>query len=268
MGKNAFTESDIPPAVKTHLVQELESIPHARLLLIRSPRAKREGGEICYVVRGREVDPFYYTLRLKGYEDLVDLDIPKILSGGQGQQVQIGRRPFYLVCTNGKRDPCCARHGRGVFKELSRLEPEGAWECSHVGGHRFAANVLMFPHGVYYGRTHLTDLHALLRAGREGRVLLNAYRGRTCYHPAAQAAEEYLRRHTGRTEIDAFHLLDMKEFEPGTWSVEFADQNGKQGIRLIVKLGESLDPDFLSCGADKPAHAVTYEVLSSEVVMI
>ena len=63
---------------------------------------------------------------------------------------------MWLVCTNGKRDACCARDGLPVARALAALRPDEAWECSHLGGHRFAANVALAPR------------RPLLRAGRRG----------------------------------------------------------------------------------------------------
>ena len=58
------------------------------------------------------------------------------------------RDPLVLVCTNGRHDPCCATFGR----PLARVLREGArrddvWECSHIGGDRFAANIVILPEG-------------------------------------------------------------------------------------------------------------------------
>ena len=56
-----------------------------------------------------------------------------------------------LVCTHGKKDPCCAVRGRPVAAALAERYPEQTWECSHTGGDRFAANLLLLPEGATYG---------------------------------------------------------------------------------------------------------------------
>ena len=35
---------------------------------------------------------------------------------------------------------------------LAERDPDAVWECSHIGGDRFAATMLLFPHGINYGR--------------------------------------------------------------------------------------------------------------------
>ncbi len=60
--------------------------------------------------------------------------------------------PILLVCTNGKRDACCALRGRALMTALAADHAERTWECTHLGGHRFAGNLVCLPHGIVYGR--------------------------------------------------------------------------------------------------------------------
>ena len=59
--------------------------------------------------------------------------------------------PVILVCTHGVHDACCAIRGRPVAAALAERWPDLVWECSHVGGDRFAPNVVLLPDGFYYG---------------------------------------------------------------------------------------------------------------------
>ena len=59
--------------------------------------------------------------------------------------------PIMLVCTHGVHDACCAIRGRPVAAALAAEWPGQVWECSHVGGDRFAPNVVLLPDGFYYG---------------------------------------------------------------------------------------------------------------------
>jgi hypothetical protein len=58
-----------------------------------------------------------------------------------------------------------------------------------VGGHRFAANLVMLPHGVYYGPVSLGLAAAAIDAYQDGAVLPDRYRGRAGQPRAAQEAE-------------------------------------------------------------------------------
>jgi hypothetical protein len=70
---------------------------------------------------------------------------------GPGEPVA---EPLLFVCTNGARDRCCALAGRPLLDGL-RSDPDLAdrvWECSHLGGHRFAPTALRLPDRTVFGR--------------------------------------------------------------------------------------------------------------------
>ncbi|HEX9766050.1 MAG TPA: sucrase ferredoxin [Nitriliruptorales bacterium] len=73
--------------------------------------------------------------------------------------------PLVLVCVHGRRDRCCAEHGRAVVDALTREMPGQLWESSHLGGHRFAATAALLPSGRVLGRlSPATAAHAIRRA--------------------------------------------------------------------------------------------------------
>ncbi|WP_421118622.1 sucrase ferredoxin [Aquihabitans daechungensis] len=121
--------------------------------------------------------------------------------------LRVGRTPdgwqrhpgrLVLVCTNGKHDQCCANQGRPVVRHLrtSRWADE-VWECSHIGGDRFAANVVVLPDSLYFGRMEPAEAEVLLDAHAEGRIAREWFRGRSTLRFAEQAAEHALRRDLG-----------------------------------------------------------------------
>ena len=57
-----------------------------------------------------------------------------------------------LVCTNGKRDECCALLGRPIAQRCAPGAPGRVWESNHLGGHRFAPTVTLLPHGTMHGQ--------------------------------------------------------------------------------------------------------------------
>ncbi len=102
-------------------------------------------------------------------------------------------RPVYLACTHGRHDTCCAVRGREVAAALDDLAPGRVWECSHVGGCRFAANVVVLPHGLYYGGVTPATAAALVEATEAGHVVPDLLRGRSSLPPEVQAAQHYAR---------------------------------------------------------------------------
>jgi hypothetical protein len=73
-----------------------------------------------------------------------------------------------LVCTHGSRDVCCGRFGYPIYEELRRRYTTGSegglrvWRTSHLGGHRFAPNLMDLPEGRYWGRLESEVLENLV----------------------------------------------------------------------------------------------------------
>jgi hypothetical protein len=153
------------------------------------------------------------------------------------------------VCTNGARDPCCAIRGPAVAQALERELPSRVYECSHLGGHRFAANVLVLPDGLCFGRLDARSAVGLAAELESGRLPLDHLRGRTALEPEAQAAEILVRRELGLTRLD-----DVRHVEGTTF--ELAD-----GRRATARLhGHVLEPQRVSCRDDKVEAATRWEL--------
>ena len=180
------------------------------------------------------------------------------ISGSEPQSPE-GRR--YLVCTNGARDPCCAIRGPAVAQALDRVRPGQVYECSHLGGHRFAANVLVLPDGLCFGRLDARAAPTLVDALDEGQLPLEHLRGRTAFEPAQQAAEILVRRELGLTGLDDLRLQGVGGSEPPT-VFELAD-----GRRVAVRLhAEPLQTQRVSC-RDEKVEAPTKWTLSELVAL-
>jgi hypothetical protein len=90
-----------------------------------------------------------------------------------------------------------------VTQALVAARPEQAWQCSHVGGDRFAANLVVLPHGLYFG--HVTSESALEVADaiERGELVLDLLRGRSVDAPAVQSALHYACQERDERRIDA-----------------------------------------------------------------
>lgn len=93
-----------------------------------------------------------------------------------------------MVCTHGRHDRCCAVRGRPVAAALADQWPDDTWECTHTGGDRFAANLVLLPDGACYGGLDPDDAVALVRSHRSGQVDPNHLRGPTGHAAPVQAA--------------------------------------------------------------------------------
>jgi hypothetical protein len=169
-----------------------------------------------------------------------------LVRGVSGSVPQSSGRLRYLVCTNGARDPCCAIRGPAVAQALERILPGQVYECSHLGGHRFAANVLVLPDGLCFGRLDARTAIALAGELEAGRLPLPHLRGRTALSPEQQAAEILVRRQLGLTGLGDLSLVQVCGSEPLT-VFELADGR-RVGARLRSK---TLQPRRVSCRDQK-----------------
>jgi hypothetical protein len=205
-----------------------------------------------------------YDFRLELYEELPDLDLAAVLSGSPGYLRQQVQEPMFLVCTNGRRDLCCAKFGLPVYAELVWRDAVHVWESTHMGGHRFATNMLCFPHGVLYGRVHPEEAAALAERYQAGSLDLDHYRGRSCYSKVVQAAEYHLRRQAGALGLDDFCLERADEIGTGLWQISFvAAAGGVHRLRLSVQRG----PEKVQsgCQSDKLEDLVRYTLIDYSV---
>lgn len=131
---------------------------------------------------------------------------PGTLDGPLGWQRHDER--IVLVCTNGRHDQCCATLGRPVVRHLRETSlVEQVWECSHIGGDRFAANVVVLPDSLYFGRVDGPQTEELLTAHAGGRIDRRWFRGASTYRYIEQAADHALREEYGLDGIDDVVVL-------------------------------------------------------------
>ena len=239
-GEKAVEESVIPESVKARLTGFAKSLPAAKLLLIRGHSGDQPDLHFFIADVPKQVR---YEFLLERYEDILSLDLAAILADAPEYRGNRRQETLYLVCTNGRRDACCGKFGVAVYNalyEATRHNPDGqVWQVSHVGGHRFAANVLALPQGLLYGRLRTPDAPALVEAHRQNHVLLEHLRGNTAYSAAAQAAEYHLRLKTGEMELDAYRLLDEQAVSEEKRQVRFTAQNSGAIHSLTIALEKS-----------------------------
>ena len=184
----AVTDNDLPLDVKAWLDQQMESMIgrglQPRLQFIRRPELDRE--ELTLFVGTAEG---LFRLDFVGYDTVMNLDIAGNTDSGSIPSMRRVETPQYFVCTNGQRDLCCARFGLPAYARLRELVGERAWQTTHVGGHRFAPNVLTLPQGVLYGRVRPEVVPRFVEHVEAGRLARDHVRGRSALPAEAQAAE-------------------------------------------------------------------------------
>ena len=218
-GRDALTESHLPVEVGRALAALAADRP-VRFGLIRSVGAHVDTGgaeRTLLVARTDAHGSWLAARRLTDIDTLPQLlSIDALLSASAPPADLPGRtlptpEHALLVCTNAKRDQCCAVLGRPLAASMAQDAGSDTqvWETSHTGGHRFAPTFVSLPDGYLYGGPT-----AATRS-------LDACRGRSSLAPAAQVAELYVLRQLG---VDVPRPLEVQPEraetpEVSTWRV-------------------------------------------------
>ena len=168
--------------------------------------------------------------------------------------------PIFLVCTNGKRDACCALRGRAVTAALAVEHAERMWECTHLGGHRFAGNLVCLPHGIVYGRVAPMDGVRLADAYLDGRIDPDHLRGRSAWPAPAQVAEQVVRRRLELAGVDDVGLVEAV-VEGQSATVVLVASGVEHRFVLRAERGE---PRATSCRADELEEPTHWVVVGGE----
>jgi hypothetical protein len=252
-------------AVREHLARQLRELPRARVLLVKRPRARRTDRVQVAYGWTRERGSRFFTFELGDHRELLDLDLGAALRDGSAPLGEQLEHPLLLVCTHGKRDRCCARYGQPLCAALSRSRSaDWMWQSTHVGGDRFAGNIVCLPEGLYFGRVEPHDVEALLARYRDGRIDVDRYRGRCCYGFPAQAAERAVRQESG---LDGFYDLRVtaeRKEEGDRWTFELVAEVSGTVYRVEVERRPA-EPAYLTCHAREPRRAPLFVATSVDV---
>jgi hypothetical protein len=264
-GRDAATQSHLDPGLGAALSARLKQTG-GRLVLVRRTGQHADDHHdrprtvfVACVAVGRS---WLLTGSLDDAATLDKLDVEALARGDQDAVVASlptlsrAEQPIFLLCTNGRRDVCCAVRGRPVAYAADTARPGQVWETSHTGGHRFAPTGVLLPTGSTFARLradHVVD--ALDAAARHevpvGLLGTRHDRGRSALTAVQQAAESAVRNATGETTLDAVRVTGEQPAQDGATEVRLDTRSGPwlAAVRAVRR-----EPDRrVSCG--KPAEA-------------
>jgi hypothetical protein len=247
----AFEESDIPDPVKAHIGALSNPGNRVRTLLIRHPGEQHHEGFLFFAGHISPLESRLYEYHLEEYSEILDFNLEALADGEPGDPNHLRSESLYLVCTNGRRDRCCAIYGPEVYKAMTEEAGEAVWASSHIGGHNQAPITLFFPHGVNYGHTSPSEARRLIRAHKENKVVLHHYRGRVCFEPHIQAAEHFWREQTGILDLPGVQIDSVVELSGSSWIITVSDFDGNKTENIRVKYHESDFTIPITCTGEK-----------------
>jgi hypothetical protein len=256
-GKDAPRTSALGDDVRAHLREHIAAVPRSRLLFIRQAARRAAPGRVVFAASSRPGAEHLTRLEIEEEAGLLELDLAAALRGDTRDGAPV-HEPLFLVCAHGRHDRCCARAGRPLYDALRHaVDPALVWKSTHVGGDRFAGNVVVLPHGLYYGRVSPGDVPGLLATHAEGRVDLELLRGRSVLTFAEQAAEHAVRVVTGLTGIGDVHLLETHA--DGATVCRFRLPDGTT-TEVEVEATRAGEPRYLTCSSDDPRQPLRFSV--------
>ncbi|MCX4236911.1 sucrase ferredoxin [Streptomyces ortus] len=255
-GAAALTSSHLDPVLGRALERAAEGTG-VRVALIRRPGRHADCRKVAerqvYAAHTAPGNVWLHSATTSDPGRLLTLDFAALGRGlsGSFDTALDGRPhaddPLALVCTNGKRDRCCALLGRPLAAELAASGVSGAWEVTHLGGHRFSPTLLVLPFGYAYGRAGAHAVKEVLHGVREGRVVTERCRGSSAWERPGQAAELAVRTAVGEDAAGALSVVRTEGQAPH-WEVTVAHTDGRHWL-VSVGQGASQPPRAESCGS-------------------
>ena len=255
-GYDALAENKIPAPLLDELRSWARTV-RARVILIRRRPRELQDARRIFLVNSTRGDEWISAFNSDDTEGLVAMERTGFGPHPAGEPVD----SLYLVCTHGKHDQCCSINGNPVAGELCAQFGDSAWECSHIGGDRFAANVVCLPGGAYFGRVDAAEAQSLIEDYETGILDLDRFRGWSRLPFAAQAAEIEVRRRLGLTKIADLTTEGWTRTGDRSFVVEMSAPTGL--VTATVEVTNSEDTYFLTCRSAQPDRPLRFEVTTS-----
>ncbi|MEJ3406050.1 sucrase ferredoxin [Rathayibacter sp. YIM 133350] len=250
-GRSAFLDPPFDAVLGRTIVKRIEAAGMRALAIRRTGRRLAQQSWRWAFVDSR---PGHEQVRWGSVDHPSELlDVP--LDGSTGQPSD---RPVFCVCTHARHDQCCAVRGRQVVTRLADAYPDETWECSHLGGDRFAGTMVLLPHGLYYGRVDDGDAVDIAGAYLEGRVDDDFYRGRSSLSHPVQAAQHFARVQLGDDRVSAYPPIAEERGHGHRWFVRLGTDAGPITVELAERASE---PMLSTCAATKFVKVMEFDLV-------
>lgn len=221
-----------------------------KLVLIRNTSTNTKERKIIFVdcLRKR------YCVYVSAFDAYTDCDLESYIND---EKTEWKTDDFFIVCTNGKKDKCCAKFGFPVYKFMEGMINSGdVWECTHIGGDRFAANLVYLPYGIYYGRVTVEDIPDIVDACTDNKIHENNYRGISRLSFLKQSVEYYLRKKCNDMNIHfpVRFISQKRDNEDFLFQTETKHGNYEVSVSKQV----ILYPHLLTCTSKKRENVIKY----------
>jgi hypothetical protein len=259
-GEEALRDARMPAGIGPEL-RERAAATRTKVLLVRRPdkALRTHAGVRVFAAYAHHAEPWLETAVLDDLHGVHDLDLAA-LAAGRSLGLTPHSEPVLAVCTHGRHDKCCAERGRPVAAGLAAAYPDQTWEASHIGGDRFAANLLVLPHGFYFGRLEADTARGVARLLAAGELDLDHLRGRSGLATPLQAAEAALRRYVDERRLSAVRFVS-RQVSDGATDAVFDVSGRRYAVAVTSARGDDLQRLTCSALRENPVmHHTVHEI--------
>lgn len=257
-GRRPLLDAGLPAPVQAALTRALEEIPRSRVVFIRRRFEERSGCRV-YIARSSPA-AWTVSMDLESVDEVAGLPFRALAHGRPARSGEPNPMPLVLVCTHGQRDSCCGRRGFPLYDALRNQPSLDVWQCSHIGGDRFAANAVVLPWGLYYGPVEPRDASALAESVLRDEILLPSFRGRSSFPRVVQAAETFVRRNSGLLARDALHVIARQPLPAGRTLVQLRDGDGGTH-EVTIEQYVAAESAMLTCTSEGPCPVTQFRMV-------
>ncbi len=263
-GRKVLTDSNLSSPIKDLFDDFKRQFPHSKLLFIKQPERRSRESTRFYISLRRNDSNCLLKFDLNSYADLLELDLSGICENPEHYSAHYDESTLALVCTNGKRDQCCAKFGLPVYKTLQNRFGESVWQCSHFGGHVFAPTMMVLPQNLCFGKIPVAQSCDIVDKVARGTIDARYLRGECRYPKPIQAALQFLRKETQNHAIGSYRLLNVLENTVEKVVVEFQDCANKAQFTVSVAISTSDKERVSSCALIKMYHPREFSLTALE----
>ncbi len=148
-----------------------------------------------------------------------------------------------------------------MARALADRWPEDVWECTHVGGDRFAANLVVVPDGVYYGGLDADSSVTTIEEHLSDRIHPDHLRGYTDLLPPQQAAVAAALRRFGPAGRTDYTIAETTR-EGDHWRILLTGRSPHPHCVEVELQAHRSPPCRLTCRGPAASSVIVYEPTS------
>ena len=176
-----------------------------------------------------------------------------------------------LICTHGARDTCCASIGYPIYEKILSSQQSGkinAFQVSHIGGHRFAPNIIDMPDGRNWVKISKDSIDAFIERQNPMNSFKENYRGWTMLKNGfEQVAEREAFSIEGWDWINK-NIISIQTLETTSSlnsklvKIKYSNQDGTENKKIHVEVKKTEKLPVLKCTKNEiTEYSQQYEVI-------